>query len=71
VNTESDMIRIAFGCNILGTVMLAASMFTNHPLFFMVVVMGGVGLLGIGFLIWLREMWRGAPGPPPADREPS
>ncbi|MDH4230259.1 MAG: hypothetical protein OEW11_11050 [Nitrospirota bacterium] len=58
----SGAFKWALVMNILGTVMLGSSMFCNHPLLFMVIVMGGVGLLGCGFLIWLKLVLQEALG---------
>ncbi|MFQ5507775.1 MAG: hypothetical protein ACE5FN_00405 [Leptospirillia bacterium] len=53
VNDLTPQFKVALVCNILGTVMLGASMFADHPLFFMIIVMLGVGLLLTGFAIWV------------------
>lgn len=58
----SRIFKAAFACNILGTVMLVASMFCDHPLFFMTIVSLGVTLLAAGFAIWLKMVLGEATG---------
>ncbi|MDH5527803.1 MAG: hypothetical protein OEY97_10910 [Nitrospirota bacterium] len=48
----SRIAKIALVMNVFGTMLLGVSMFINHPLIFMLVIMMGVGLLGSAFLIW-------------------
>lgn len=58
----SRPIKIACICNLLGTTLFGASIYTNHPLFFMAVVSLGMVLLPVGLIIWARTVIKEAHG---------
>jgi hypothetical protein len=60
----------AYWCNVVGTVLLGASVFIDHPLVFMIVIALGVPLLLVGFALWVWRVAEMSLGSPP-QRPPS